>query len=168
MSKIMLMLWPQCRKRSWQTSLMPECSNKAMEGVRPATDQVSVAPAPLRRRSPGQNHFSCSVPLVPLIDINDLTLVASIQSPALPRREAAGSAFPPVAPVFAWHPPGWLETPRAPATLPTGECDGNVWAKSLLVFTSQRTVTLSTWPHPGPDSAETVYLGEFINSDASF
>lgn len=89
-------------------------------------------------------------------------LAASILAPALPLREAADSAFPPVAPVFAWHPHGWLETPGAPSTHPTVECDRNVRAESLVVFTSQRTVTLFTWPPPGLDSAEIVYLGEFI------
>lgn len=79
----------------------------------------------------------CSIPQVQMIwPIFGLTPVASIQSPALPLSEAAEFGFLPCDSCICLASLGWLETPRAPAVHPTGECDGDLGAESLLLFTS--------------------------------
>lgn len=110
----------------------------------------------------GAPSHRCSITWVQMIwRTFDLTLVASIQSLALPLREAVQSDFFPCDSCICLASHGWLETPRAPSAHPAGECNGNLAAEGLLVFASYRIVTLSTWPYPEPDTTKTVYLGEF-------
>lgn len=96
---------------SRQALLMPGCNSKVMEEVR--LDCRPSVYGTIEEQIPGQNHGSCSDPLTPFTHPTfDLMPVASIQPPALPLREAADSASPSVAPAFACHPHGWLETPE--------------------------------------------------------
>lgn len=103
MPKMMLMLWRHDR-HSWCQGVTARLWRESGW----TADQVSMAPAPPRSRflnrttTPAPSHW-CHSPTPP---------VDSIQLPALALREAADSAFPPVAPAFAWHPCGWLETPE--------------------------------------------------------
>lgn len=92
---------------------MPGCNSKTMEGVRLDCRPSVYGTSSTEEQILGQNHGSCSVPLKPFSHPTvDLMPVDSIQPPALPLRETTDSASPPVVPAFAWHPPGWLETPE--------------------------------------------------------